>query len=168
MIEAFIFLPQGQPTNARKELDPSLGSIILKLTFVDIPLIMVSTFFQTPIGSIRPWLDSFRYISDSYSWGLPSCSQVSWVMMFTCDSKSSTTCRTWYPSISKLTSGSASLLSFWFRLQISLFVFRCCCVLFHIISRWIEILSYLSVLFVLIILFCYVDCHLLLPVVQIL
>ena len=59
-IEAFIFLPQGQPINAGKELDPSLGSMISKLTLVDIPFIIVLTFFQTPIGSIRPWSTSFR------------------------------------------------------------------------------------------------------------
>ena len=44
-INAFIFVPQGQPTNAGKELDPSLGSMISKLILVDIPLIIVSTFF---------------------------------------------------------------------------------------------------------------------------
>ena len=117
-IEAFIFLPQCWPTNAGKELDPSSGSVIWKSTLVYIPLIVVSTFFQTPIGSIRPWLAIFRYIPDSYSRGLPICSQVSWVMMFTCDPKSSTTCRTWYPSISRSKSGLASLLSFLFKLQI--------------------------------------------------
>ena len=111
-IEAFIFLPQGRPTNTRKELDPSLGSIISKSTLVNIPFIVVSTFLQTPIGSITPWSANFRYILDSYSRGLPNCSQVSRVIIFTCDLKSSTTCRTWYPSISKSTSGSASLLSF--------------------------------------------------------
>ena len=53
-IEAFIFLPKGRPTNAGKELNPSFGSIISKSTLVDIPFIVVWTFFQTPIGSIRP------------------------------------------------------------------------------------------------------------------
>ena len=75
-IDAFIFLPQGRPTNAEKELDPSLGSIISKWTLVDIPFIVVSTFFQTPLGSFRPSLTSFRYIPDSYSQGLPNSSQV--------------------------------------------------------------------------------------------
>ena len=121
-IDAFIFRHQGQPTNVGKELDPSLGLIISKSTLVDIPFIVVSTFFQTPIGSIRPWSTSFRYMPDSCSQCLPICSQVSWFMMFTCDPKSRTTCRTWYPSISRSTNGSASLLSFWLRLQI-LFVF---------------------------------------------
>ena len=115
-IDAFIFLPQGWPTNAGKELDPSLGSIISKSTLVDIPFIVVSTFLQTTIGSIRPWSANLRYIPDSYSQGLPNRSQVSRVIMFTCEPKSSTTCWTWYPSISRLTRGSASLLSFWFRL----------------------------------------------------
>ena len=117
-IDAFIFLPQGQPTNAGKELDPSLGSIISKSTLVDIPFIVISTFLQTLIGSIRPWSANFRYIPKSYSRGLPNCSQVSRVIIFTYDPNSSTTCQTWYPSISRSTSGSASLLSFWFRLQI--------------------------------------------------
>ena len=121
-IEAFIFLPQGRPTNAGKELDPSLQSIILKSTLVNIPFIVVLTFFQTAIGLIRPWLASFRYILDLYNQGLPNCSHVSRVIIFTYDPKSSTTCQTWYPSISRSTSGSASLLSFWFRLQI-LFVY---------------------------------------------
>ena len=66
-IDAFIFLPQGRPTKAGKELDPSVGSIISKLTLVDIPFIVVSTFLQTPMGSIRPWLNNLRYIPDSYS-----------------------------------------------------------------------------------------------------
>ena len=51
-IDAFIFLPQGRPTNVGKELDPYLGLIISKSTFIDIPLIVVSTFFQTPIGQL--------------------------------------------------------------------------------------------------------------------
>ena len=117
-IEAFIFLPQVRPTNDGKELDPSLGSIFSKSTLVDIAFIVVSTFFQTPIGSIRPWFASFRYMPDSYNRGLPNCSHVSQVIIFTCDLKSSTTCRTWYPSIFGSTSASASLLSFWFKLQI--------------------------------------------------
>ena len=66
-IDAFIFLPQGRPTKAGKELDPSLGSIISKSTLVDIPFIVVSTFLQTPIGLIRPWSANLRYIHDSYS-----------------------------------------------------------------------------------------------------
>ena len=107
-IDAFIFLPQGRPTNIGKELDPSLRSLISKLTLVDIPFIVISTFLQNLIGSIKPWLANLRYIPDSYSRGIPNCSQVSQVIIFTCDSKSSTTCRTCYPSISR----SASLLSF--------------------------------------------------------
>ena len=43
-IDAFIFLPQGQPTNAGKELDPSLGLIISKSTLVDIPLSLCQHF----------------------------------------------------------------------------------------------------------------------------
>ena len=43
-IDSFIYLPQGQPTKAGKELDPSLGSMISKSTLVDIPFIIVSTF----------------------------------------------------------------------------------------------------------------------------
>ena len=66
-IKAFIFLPQGQPTNVGKELDPSSGSIISKPTLVDIPFIVVSMFLHTPIGSIMPWMANFRYIPDSYS-----------------------------------------------------------------------------------------------------
>ena len=115
-INAFIFLLQSRPTNTRKELDPSLGLMISKSTLVEIRFIVASTFFHTPIGSIRTWLASFRYNPNSYSRGLPICSQVSRVMMFTCDPKSSTTCWTWYPSISKSTSGSASLLYFCFKL----------------------------------------------------
>ena len=53
-IDAFIFLPHGQPTKAGKELDPSLGFIILKSSFVDMPCIVVSTFLQIPMGSIGP------------------------------------------------------------------------------------------------------------------
>ena len=45
-------------------------------------------------------------------------SNVSWVMMFTCDPKLSTTCSTWYPSISRLTSGSTSPFFYLFKLQI--------------------------------------------------
>ena len=111
-IKSFIFRPQGWATNAWKELDPSLGSIISKSTLVNIPYMVMSTSLQTPIGSNRPWSTSFRYILDSYSQGLPNCSQVSRVIMFTCDPKSSTTCQAWYPSISRSTSGLASLLSF--------------------------------------------------------
>ena len=54
-IDAFIFIPHGGPTKARKEPDPSLGSMISKLNLVDIPFIFVSTFLQTPMGSISPW-----------------------------------------------------------------------------------------------------------------
>ena len=66
-IDVFIFLPQGRPARVGKQLDPSLGSIISKSTLVDIPFIVVSTFFQTPIGSIRPWSASFRYTPNSYN-----------------------------------------------------------------------------------------------------
>ena len=66
-IDAFIFLPQGRPTKLGKDLDPSLGSIILKSTLVDIAFIFVSTFHHTLVGSIRPWSANFRYIPDSYS-----------------------------------------------------------------------------------------------------
>ena len=90
-IEAFIFLLQVRPTNDGKELDPSLGSIISKSTLVDIPFIVMSTSLQTPIGSIRPWSSNLRYIPDSYSRGLPNYSQVSQVIIFTCEPKSSTT-----------------------------------------------------------------------------
>ena len=76
-IYALIFIPQGRPTRVGKELDPSLGSIISKLTLVDIPFNVVSTFLQTPMGSIRPWLANFKYILDSYIRGLPNYSQVS-------------------------------------------------------------------------------------------
>ena len=76
-IDALIFLPQGQPTKAGKELDPCLGSIISKSTLVSIPFIVVSTFLQTSIGLIRPWASNLGYIPDSYSQGLPNCSQMS-------------------------------------------------------------------------------------------
>ena len=111
-IYAFIFWPHGHPTKARKERHPSLGSIISKSTFVEMPFIVVSTFLQTPMGSINPWLSSFKYIPDSFSQGLPSYSHVSLIMIFSWDPKSRTTCRTWYPSISRSTSGSTSFLSF--------------------------------------------------------
>ena len=122
-IDAFIFLPNGQPTKVGKELDPYLGSIISKSTLVDIPFIVVSTFLQTPMGSISPWSDNLRYMPDSYSRGLPNCSHVSRVIIFTCEPNSSTTCRTWYPLIYRSTSGSTSLLSFWFRLHMFLVYF---------------------------------------------
>ena len=93
-IDAFIFLPHGQPTKAGKELDPSLGSIISKLTLVDIPFIVVSTFLQTPMGSISPWLANLRYMLDSFSRGLPKYSHVSHVIIFTCELKSRMTCQT--------------------------------------------------------------------------
>ena len=131
-MDAFIFLPQGQPTSRGKEIDPSFGSMISKSTLVEIPFIVVSTFFQTPIGSIRPWSASFRYMPDSHSRGLPICSQVSRVMMFTCEPKSSTTCQTWYRSISRSTSGSASPLSFLFKLQMFFVYF----------SEWVHFISY--------------------------
>ena len=130
-IDALIFLPQGRPTNVGKELDPSLGSMISKSTLVEIPFIVMSMFFQTLIGSIRPWSASFRYIPNSYTWGLPNCSHVCQVIKFACDPKSSTTCRTWYPSISRSTSGSESPLSFLFKLQM---FFVCFSELLHFIS----------------------------------
>ena len=168
-IDAFIFSPQGRPTNAGKELDHSLGSMISKPTLVDIPLIVVYTFFQTPIGSIRPWLASFGYMPDSYNRGLPNCYHVSQVIIFTCDPKSSTTCRTWYPSIFKSTSGSASLLSFWFKLQIFFVcfsVFLLCFILYSKLMNCDIVLSFVPTILAL--LLCPVDYHLLLPVEQIL
>ena len=122
-IDAFIFHPHGCRTKHGKELHPSLGLMILKSTFVEMPFIVVSTFLQTPMGSISPWSANWRYMPNSYSRGLPSCSHVSRVIIFTCEPKSSTTCRTWYPLISRSTSGSTSLLSFWFRLHIFLVFF---------------------------------------------
>ena len=104
-IDAFIFHPHGHPTKAGKELDPSLGSMISKSTFVEMPFIVVLTFLQTPMGSISPWSDNFKHIPDSFSQGLPSCSHVSRVIMFTWDPKSRMNYRTWYPSISRSTSG---------------------------------------------------------------
>ena len=109
--------------------------MISKSTLVDILLIVVSTFFQTPIGSIRPWSASFSYMPDSYYRGLPNCSHVSRVIIFTCDPKSSTTCRTWYPSISKSASGSASILSFWFKLQIFFVCFSVSLLCFILYSK---------------------------------
>ena len=82
-INAFIFLPQGRPTNAGKELDPSLGLMISKSTFVVIPFMVVSTFLHTPIGSMSPCSTSFRYMPDSLSRDLPNCYHVSLVIMFT-------------------------------------------------------------------------------------
>ena len=120
-------------------MDPSLGWIISKSNLVDIPLMVVLTFLQTSIGSIRPWSANFSYIPDSYSRVLPNCSQVSRVIMFTCDPKSSTTCQTWYPSISRSTSGSASLLSLWFRLQIffvCFYVLLLCFILYNKSMNW--------------------------------
>ena len=83
-IDAFIFLPQGRPTRAEKELDPSLGLIISKSTLVNIPFIFVSTFLQTPMGSMGAWSANLRYMPDLFSSGLPNCSHVSRVIIFTC------------------------------------------------------------------------------------
>ena len=91
-IDAFIFLPHGRPTKAGKELYPSLGSKISKSTLVEIHFIVVLTFLQNLIGLIKPWSANLRYIPDSYSRGLPNCSQVSRVIIFNCEPKSSTTC----------------------------------------------------------------------------
>ena len=66
-IDTFIVLPHGRPTNVGKEMDPSLGSIISKSTLVNIPFIVVSTFLQTPMGSISPWSPNLSYMPDSYS-----------------------------------------------------------------------------------------------------
>ena len=93
-IDAFIFLPHGHPTMAGKELDPSLVSMISKSTFFEIPFIVVSTFLQTPMGSISPWSSNFKYMLDSFSQGLPNYSHVSLIMIFTWDPKSRTTCQT--------------------------------------------------------------------------
>ena len=112
-MDAFIFLPQGRPTNTGKELDPSFGSMISKSTLVEIPFLVVSIFLQIPMGSIRPWLANFKYMLDSYNRGRPICSQVSRVMMLTCEPKSSTTCRMWYPSIYRSTNGFSLFLYFY-------------------------------------------------------
>ena len=67
-IDVFIFLPHGRPTKAGKELDPSLGSMISMSTLVNIPFIVISTFLQTPMGSISPWSANLRYMPESYSY----------------------------------------------------------------------------------------------------
>ena len=111
-IKAFIFRPHGWPTKARTELDPSSRSMISRSNFVVIPYMFMLIFFHTPIGSISSWSANFRYIPNSLSLSLPICSHVFHVIIFTWDSKSRTTCWTWYPFISRSTSGSTSLLSF--------------------------------------------------------
>ena len=57
---AFNFLPQGQLNKAINEVDPSLGSMTSKSICVDIPMIEVSVFFQTPIHLTSHWSTSLR------------------------------------------------------------------------------------------------------------
>ena len=62
--------------NVVNDVVPSLGSITSKSTCVDIPMIEVSTFLHTPIGSTKPWSSSLRKFMELVSCVHPILIQV--------------------------------------------------------------------------------------------